>query len=104
MSVKALAPIVFVAALCGCVGYGPSRGEGSPGYSESRRPDGAYLVRYELPVQSTEHTLLRAIERRARELCPHGHRVEDFERETFEVMHSMASGRDIATAVVRCGD
>lgn len=100
-SVVLSATIVFVG---GCVGYHRAQGEGMPGYSESRRPDGAYLVRYEAPVRSTARTLRRAIERRAHELCPHAYRIERFERETFEAMHSMASGLDIATAIVRCDD
>ncbi len=103
MRAKATGLSALVFALTGCIGYGPSRGEHLPGYSESRRSDGAYFVRYNAPARSTGDALLRAIERRARELCPEEHRIGGFERDTVALMHSERLEYDTATAVVRCG-
>ncbi len=102
MNVWRSLPWLLCPALTACIGYGPSRGEGFPGYSETVVEPGVFLVLYNAPYDSDHRTLRRHLERRASELCPSGFDISELQYDGMGLLHSHRAQYEYVTAKVAC--
>lgn len=102
MSVRRWLPWLLCPALTACIGYGPSRGEDDPGYSETVVEPGVFLVVYNAPYDSDRRTLRKRLERRASELCASGFGISELRYDSVGLMHSHRVHYAYATARVSC--
>lgn len=89
-------------SLSACLGYRAADGEHSPGYSEISAGPGVFVVRYNAPGASDQRTLYRRVERRASALCPRGYSLTGLQYDSEELMHSLRTKYNFATARVSC--
>jgi hypothetical protein len=60
------------------------------------------VVRYNAPGASDQRTLYRRLERRASALCPLGYSLSGLQYDAEELMHSLRTQYNFATARVNC--